>query len=105
MPLGSKVELKATPKAAKTTEPSTNHLAAIRSGFKLRKVAAPDEKNALPDISHLDDASKGDLMSTLQAAMRSRLVAIKGGPPTPGGAAGKNDHKAHEADDWSDDES
>lgn len=68
-----------------------NLLSDIRSGIALKKVAAPTTDDALPDISSMDQKSKGDLFSVLNSVMKNRRMQM-------------NDKSSSASDDWSDDD-
>ena len=54
-----------------------DHLAAIKSGVTLKKVARPQADNALPDVSGLNREEATTLTSVLQNAMKARLRNIQ----------------------------
>jgi hypothetical protein len=54
-----------------------DHLAAIKSGVTLKKVAKPVADNALPDVSQLNKEEATTLTSVLQHAMKARLKNIQ----------------------------
>jgi hypothetical protein len=92
--IAARTPLKSTPRAAPAPS-GGGHLDAIRAGVQLKKVAAPEHKSALPDLSNLDAKETNSLMGALQSAMASRLNALKG---SGDGASGDKE----EDDDWSD---
>ena len=57
--------------------PVVDHLAAIKSGVTLKKVARPQADNALPDVSGLNREEATTLTSVLQNAMKARLRNIQ----------------------------
>ena len=57
--------------------PVMDHLAAIKSGVTLKKVARPQADNALPDVSGLNREEATTLTSVLQNAMKARLRNIQ----------------------------
>ena len=57
--------------------PVVDHLALIKSGVTLKKVARPQTDNALPDVSGLNKEEATTLTSVLQNAMKARLRNIQ----------------------------